>query len=127
MKRDANRWRELNLQIKKALKSGELETASVAYFSQAHILFSEGEDFRPTLKEAHRCKLLGMRAVGINRVQVLTADDERVCGHCKSLDGKIFGIRQALNQLPIPGETCTDRMAKNQFGGMCRCIYVAKI
>ena len=119
-------WQELSQQIENSLNTGAMQTASVAYFGQAHMSFAEGREFRHALREAHRCNLLNMQSVGIMKVKVLTCQDERVCPTCKALEGKVLGVRQALNQMPIPGEDCQDRKSKNSHGGMCRCIFVAQ-
>ena len=60
-----------------------------------------------------------MRASGINQVQVLTAQDERVCVHCRALEGKTFSIKEAQTRNLLSGTHCDE--------GYCRCVYLAVI
>ena len=49
-----------------------------------------------------------MRSIGIKEVTVATCQDERVCEHCRVLDGRKFKIG---SRMPLPA--C----------GTCRCVY----
>ena len=66
-----------------------------------------------------RADLRRMRASGINQVQVLTAQDERVCAHCRALEGKTFSIKDAQTRNLLSGTHCDE--------GYCRCVYLAVI
>lgn len=118
-------WKDLSNQGQRALQEGDWHAASQAYHGQARILFEEGRNHHIVLSEAHKCELLGMREVGIQKVKVLTADDERVCQACQKLDGKVFSVSAALKIMPIPCQSCDDRSEKNPHGGFCRCVYVS--
>ena len=60
-----------------------------------------------------------MQASGIAQVQVLTAQDERVCAHCRALEGKTFSIKEAQTLNLLSGAHCDE--------GYCRCVYLAII
>ena len=57
-------------------------------------------------------ELKRMRALGIKEVTVGTCQDERVCEHCRPLEGRKFKIKR---KMPLPA--CDS----------CRCIYYAVI
>ena len=122
--RDAH-WKELSKQVENALRERDWKAASQAYFGQAHVLFAEGRNHHGALTEACRCELLGMQELGIRKVKVSTAEDERVCQTCRKLDGKVLNIDFALEKMPIPSRTCDDRRDRNQHGGFCRSSYTA--
>ena len=48
------------------------------------------------------------------------------CEACRKLDGKVFTIEKALEEMPIPVIECTTNMYdKNR--GFCRCCYIVVI
>lgn len=53
---------------------------------------------------------------GVTHVQIITSRDDRVCGKCKSLDGIVFTIQEAMEKMPLPAK-CDDEE------GWCRCVY----
>lgn len=108
-------WRELSLQVQRAMKTRDWQAASQAYRSQARILFAEGRDHQRVLDEAFRCDLRQMQEAGIKQVEVSTSQDERVCDGCQAVDGKKIAVADALESMPLPGEGCE----------MCRCVYIA--
>lgn len=57
-------------------------------------------------------ELKRMRAIGIKEVTVATCQDERVCQHCRRLEGRKFTIGK---EMPLPA--CDT----------CRCVYHAVI
>ena len=116
-------WKELSQTIQKSLQEGNWEAASQAYFGQAQILFAEGKNHLVTREEGHRCKLLGLKALGIQKVRVMTCQDGRVCAECRELEGQEFSVEEALEKMLLPGRTCEDAKEKNQYGGRCRCLY----
>ena len=74
---------------------------------------------RRSHSKAIRGDLRRMRASGITQVQVLTAQDERVCAHCMALEGKTFSIEDAQSRNLLSGDHCDE--------GYCRCVYLAVI
>lgn len=56
----------------------------------------------------------------VKRVEISTANDERTCLECSELNGKIFTIKEALDQMPIP-----DKCSNSEDG--CRCTYLPVI
>ncbi len=123
-RRDA-RWKELNEQVRVASQAGDLQALRIAYYQQAEILFVEGRNHLETRRLSARVELQHIQSIGIERVRVRTADDERVCSYCRSLEGKDISIEDALEQMPIPGPNCDDNKEENPYGGRCRCSYEA--
>ena len=121
------RWKELSKQLNTALQAKDWNMAGVAYDGQAAILFAEGRGHHRVAQEAQKCQLRAMQEIGIRNVEILTGSDERVCPYCRSLEGKVFSIKKALEQMPIPGSQCRDGSERNPHGGRCRCIYLAVV
>ena len=116
-------WKQLSEQVRVAMQAGDWHTLQAAYLQQSRILFVEGRPHRHVAQEAIRAQLMNLLELGIAGVEVMTSDDERVCAHCQSLDGKVFTIQEALEAMPIPGPNCTDGKEQNPHGGRCRCVY----
>lgn len=63
-----------------------------------------------------RATLIGLKKEGFTtHVKPLSARDDRTCEKCKSQDGKVFTIDEALKQMPLP-VLCNS-------GEGCRCVY----
>ena len=120
-------WKQLSEQVRVAMQAGDWKSLQAAYQQQARILFVEGRPHRHVAQEATRAQLMSLLELGVAAVKIRTADDERVCAHCQSLDGKVFTIQEALEVMPIPGPNCTDGNEQNPHGGCCRCAYIAVI
>ena len=122
-----HQWKELSQIVRTAMRRQDWQTLQDAYQEQADILFHEGRSHRHVAIEAARAQLRHCYEIDIPSVKVLTSGDERVCEYCARLDGKVFSIEDALEQIPIPGPTCIDGSDKNPHGGRCRCTYIAVI
>ena len=116
-------WRRLSEQVRVAMQAGDWKSLQAAYQQQARILFVEGRPHRHVAQEARRAQLMSLLELRVAGVEVKTADDERVCTHCQSLEGQVFTIQEALEAMPIPGPNCTDGNEQNPHGGRCRCSY----
>ena len=120
-------WRRLSEQVRVAMQAGDWKSLQAAYQQQAGILFMEDRPHRHVAQEATRARLMRLLEIGVAEVEVRTSEDERVCAHCQSLDGKAFTIQEALEAMPIPGPNCTDGNEQNSHGGRCRCLFAAVI
>ena len=121
------RFKELGREVQRASQAGDWGALSSAYQGQASILFAEARPHHPVALEAAKATLMQMRSAGITQVRIASSRDERVCGYCAALEGKVFSVRRALNNPPIPGPSCTDGIGQNPHGGRCRCVYMAII
>ena len=89
----------------------------------AHLMHKEAKAKARALRLSHskaiHADLRRMRTSGLTQVQVLTAQDERVCAHCRALEGKTFSIKEAQTRNLLSGDHCDE--------GYCRCVYLAVI
>ena len=120
-------WKDLSQTIQEAMQEGNWGSLQGAYQQQARILFNEGRPHRHISIEARRAGLTRFGELGIPSAKVLSAQDGRTCEYCASLDGKVYSVEDALEQMPIPGPHCTDGGDENPHGGRCRCVYIAVI
>ena len=120
-------WKDLSQTIQKAMLEGDWGSLQGAYQQQARILFNEGRPHRHISIEARRAALIRFGESGVHSAKVQSAQDERVCDYCASLDGKFYSVEDALEQMPIPGPHCTDGGDENPHGGRCRCVYIPVI
>jgi hypothetical protein len=51
----------------------------------------------------------------VDGIRVMSAQDDRVCGPCAARDGEFFSCEEAIENPPIPHESC-----ENDY---CRCVY----
>ena len=116
-------WKRLSELVRVAMQSNDLQSLQSAYQQQANILFVEGRPHLHVAQLARRTELMHLLDLDVAEVKVMTAEDERVCAHCQSLDGRVFAIQEALEALPIPSPYCTDGNEQNPHGGRCRCLY----
>lgn len=94
------------------------------YYQMALFLDEEGRDFIHALQQSHRIELLNYKEGGITEVEISTVRDEYCCPSCPALEGKVFRIDNALEQMPIPNRPCT-AYQNNPKQGFCRCTYLA--
>ena len=108
-------WKELSKAVEVASRAGDLNALASAYVQQSYFLFHEGRPHHHVAQEAARCRLLHFQQIGVLKVSVMTCQDGRVCDYCRSLEGKVLSVAEALQTMPLPGPRCDD--------GMCRCSY----
>ena len=119
-RRDA-RWKELSAEIESASQSGDWGALSQAYGEQASILFGEGRPHHDVAQEAARAQLRSFQKSGIKKVKILTVGVDTACAGCSPLEGQVFSVAEALEQMPIPLEGCQGSNSKGS--GWCRCLY----
>lgn len=69
-----------------------------------------------SLQKSRKGSLLGYKSMGVKTVRILSAGNSS-CSKCSELNGKIFTIDEALEQMPIPVRNC------DNVYGYCRCLY----
>lgn len=106
-------WRILN----KAITQVE-DRSDVKMINQrmASIAVSEGKDPKPYLTQARKQELLSYKELGVTKVQISSIQHRGSCEYCKSLDGKVISLKEALSKMPIPGD-CTASSG-------CSCMYI---
>jgi hypothetical protein len=95
------------------------------YFLMAHFLYEEGKEFRHLLEQSRKMELTEYKKDGVvEKVFIITAGDAS-CEACQKLDGKVFTVDEALDQMPIPCKDCTFDFQGTGQPGWCRCLYGA--
>jgi hypothetical protein len=107
-------WVVLDERCRAVSEKGDYRAVSVVCWQQAGFLHEEGKESYRVLQEAARWSLRDLQSSGCKKVQISGARDQYVCSWCRSLDGRVFPIAEALDSMPIPQKDC-------QF---CRCCYL---
>ena len=98
----------------------------------ARLMRQEAKAKARALRQSHskatRADLRRMQAIGVTQVQVLTAQDERVCAHCRALEGKTFSIKEAQTRNLLSGAHCDEGYCTAMRAtAECRCVYLSVI
>lgn len=118
-------WRFSNERLGILMKKADFQQMKMIYYHQAIFLAEENRDFRAVLKESARCELLNYQISGVvTKVEILACGNS--CEQCKSINGRVLTIKQALQEMPLPHPNCTSTIVSEK-PGFCRCIYTAII
>jgi len=97
------------------------------YYKLAFIANKEKKEFFHLLQKSKEMTLKNMQKDRvIEKVEIDAVGYDDLCEECSKLDGKIFTIKEALRQMPIPNRNCTTRIDGGKRG-FCRCEYVVHI
>lgn len=92
------------------------------FYQKAIDLCKQRKLFLSYLEEHHRQQLLGLKKMGVEKVEILSAGHGNSCQKCFSMDGKVLSIEEALKTMPLPVKDCaTDVFEVGR--GFCRCTY----
>jgi hypothetical protein len=106
-------WRILNMAITQAKDRSDVKMINQR---MASIAASEGKDPKPYLIQARRQELLSYKGLGVRKVQISAIQHRDSCEYCKSMDGKVMSLEEALSKMPLPGD-CTASSG-------CSCMYI---
>ncbi|MDP2949452.1 MAG: hypothetical protein Q8P22_07930 [Chloroflexota bacterium] len=120
-------WAALNRQLQEAMRRSDWQEMSGLYFQMASQLFEEGRESFRLARLARECKLKAYQESGVVEVVQILACLAESCPACRALHGKRFAIKQALQEMPIPVETCSTWKEEGRTHGWCRCHYAAVI
>jgi len=123
--KDDIEWSFSNNRLVDAMKQNDWNEIGLIYRKQAILLDKEGRDSTRVRQESNKAFKKVMRNVlldyqksaVVDKVEILAAG-ENSCPACMALNGKIYTIRQALKENPLPVENC------NGGYGYCRCCYL---
>lgn len=123
-------WSLLNRLNAEYIKKNDYGSMSRVYYNMALFLGEEGKDFFVMLQESAKMRLLEIETetkdIG-KRIKVrINTGGEGSCENCRKLEEKVFTLKEAMEQNPIPYKECTYKM----FGGakgFCRCLYLFHI
>jgi hypothetical protein len=111
-------WGLLNGRKDIAARNNDWQTMSSITLAQARLRYELGQDYFPLLQTSVKEQLQGALATGVvHHVQIVSSRDERTCEKCKSQDGKVLSIQEALEKMPWPVKCDGEE-------GWCRCAYV---
>ncbi|MCX8093980.1 MAG: hypothetical protein N3E50_07450 [Candidatus Goldbacteria bacterium] len=107
----------------------ELQAKGIIVYNQlALILNWEGKDTYQFLFNARKSELTNLKKSKIvQKVKIISGakhGEIESCPECKSIQGKIFTIDEALKQMPLPNKNCTCKIY-DKTRGLCRCVYTA--
>jgi hypothetical protein len=106
-------WVILDERGRASEKKADYQQMTWNYRQRAMFLHEEGRDASHLLEQEARWSLIANQAFGLEKVRILTCNDEYVCDQCRSLAKKVFDISEALKSMPIPPKGCP----------FCRCMY----
>jgi len=109
-------WGLISQQKQDAARTNDFQTISSLTRAQAAYWRRTGREYFHLEQEAMKAELRGYAGQGVTHVEILTSRDDRVCGKCKSLDGMVFTIQEAMEKMPLPVK-CDDEES------WCRCVY----
>lgn len=108
-------WGLIAQEKQKAARNNDWQTISSITWRQARHLYEVGREYFHVQQAAMKEKLQGVLAQGVTHVKISSCRDDRTCEKCKSLEGMVFSIKEALEKMPLP--------VKCDNGEMCRCVY----
>ncbi len=114
------RYRPSN-QIKKLVtedQKNEIENEWNIYYNNQRK--KEYETIAEEINVSRRENLMQWNNFGVLKVEVSSADNS--CENCKKQNGKIYLIRDAIRNNPLPCKDCN-----NEKYGYCRCTYLPVI
>ncbi|MGD0780533.1 MAG: hypothetical protein ABR954_07145 [Dehalococcoidales bacterium] len=110
-------WGLIGQQKQEAARRGDWQTTSNITLRQARYLYEVKRGYFPILQAAMKESLQGELAQGFTtHVTISSARDNRTCEKCKSQDGMVFTIKEAMEKMPIPVKC-------DNGEGWCRCVY----
>ncbi len=118
-------WSLFHEALHGSMKSGDFQELRMLYFEMALFLYEEGRDFFHLLEQSQRMELTAYKQDGIvEKVRILKTR-ATACEACKRLQGRVFALDEALEQMPIPCKDCTFDFQGTGQPGWCRCLYGA--
>jgi hypothetical protein len=109
-------WELIGQQKQEAARKNDWQTVSRTTWRQARHLYEAGREYFHVQQAAMKEQLQGALAQGVTHVKILSSRDDRTCEKCRSQDGMIFTIEEAIEKMPLPVKCNTEE-------GWCRCVY----
>jgi hypothetical protein len=112
--------KRLERAVDEALQQGELARVSELYREMAEVHYRDGKDFVRLLEKDAKTLLIWFKGGSATKVEIRAAPDS--CLECMKLHGRVLGIEEALEEMPIPSRACTYERVRGE-PGWCRCTY----
>jgi hypothetical protein len=109
-----------------------LQSKGISAYNQLALLLNrEKRDASQLLYHARQTELSNLKRSGIvKKVKIISgvkAGDTIIsCPECAKIQGKVFTIDQAIQDMPLPNIKCTCKIY-DEVRGFCRCIYTAVV
>jgi len=113
-------WGLIGHEKLEAAHKNDWQSISAITWRQARYLYEVGRGYFHVQQAAMKEQLQGALAQGVTHVEISSARDDRTCEKCRSQDGMVFTIQEALEKMPIPVKCDNEE-------GWCRCVYTYKI
>ena len=91
----------------------------------AVFLTETGKEPRIIVQRALKMRLLKYKGDGLKKVRVLVLNKE-MSAICQQMEGKMFSVDQALQEMPLPCPECTYKL-DNMINGFCPCSFTSKV
>jgi len=89
---------------------------------------ADPEQIYKLLRQFHLERLQEYKDGGvIEKVKILTMEDENTCHHCQKTNGMIFDLYTAIKEMPVPHRDCVNLNDGDDTGFICRCRYLPEI
>ena len=95
-------------------------TRSRLLIGKAVDYYRGGVDPFPVKEEIATMRLLSLRT---GWAQIVSQRNS--CESCRSLDGTVLAVEEALQEMPIPCKACVYGVSKTEPFAWCRCMYIA--
>ena len=109
-------------------KRGDYQALANVYQDLARDLYWEGRQFFYIAQKAMRMLLYDLhRNSCVEKVMIMTRK-HGACEFCMHLEGKVYSVRDALMEMPLPVKECSRLLSSIAHeAGFCNCTYVPHI
>lgn len=119
-------WSVSNKMVMEAIKDNDLNMLSFLYFQMSLYLYESGRDYRELKAKSFELDLLNYKkSEVVTKIEVLATNES--CEHCKSLNGTIYSIKEALEKKILPCKECSYQINEKSGLGWCRCCYAPNV
>lgn len=116
------KWGLWNKRAGEAMKKSDFSALSGIYFQMALHMHESGKDSLDLQRQAQKMKLMQDKTSDVIKgVEIFSNNG---CEECKQMNGKKFTIQKALEIMPLPISSCTNKLNKNAPSGWCRCTFL---
>ena len=113
-------WGVANRMSIDAMRKGDMALLGMIQFQMALYLHYSGKDGRHLLVSAFEIELMNYRKMGVTQVSMIATS---CCEACKTVDGKIISIDEAIREKILPNIQCTSKLNPSAPTGWCSCCY----
>ena len=123
-------WRWANGRSAQLGGQGDWQGLGVLTFTMALQLYEEGRDHFKLSQVARKYELLAMQREEKNQPYKIRVRVLGVCPESRALEGRLYTIEEALEEMPIPRADCTwqtSARGSKSGRGWCACTYTEEL